>query len=107
MKEHSLIGLRKLEDVTDLFRAAAYDVAHGDHGALAVGERSDRPVDDGARLLREQPLLRSLVPRLRERGPAAGEAPVLPLKALGRDCRPLVLLAGERRERHRAALALA
>src|SRR6266508_6779074 len=105
MQEHSLIGLRKVERVTDLVRAPALDVAEGDHLALDVGQRIDGPVDHGARLGGEK-LVLGAPPLLWRRRPVAPPAVLRATEALGRDRRPRVLhlFAHERRERHRAAL---
>ena len=50
MQENSLMRLRQVQNVTDLVRAPALDVAQLDHLALLVGERRNRAVDERSRL---------------------------------------------------------
>src|SRR5205085_8147731 len=75
VEEYSLIGLRNLQRVTDLFGRPALDVAQADHGALRRRQLPDRALDHGAGLAGEQALLRR--PRLRVRAPVARPARVV------------------------------
>src|SRR5215211_537754 len=96
VQEHSLIGLGKLERVTDLVRAPALDVAEGDHLALDVGQRIDGSGDHVARFGGEK-LLLGPPPLLGGRRPVAPPAVLRATEALGRDrwSRVLQLFARE------------
>jgi hypothetical protein len=65
VQEHPLVGLGKLERVTDLLGTPALDVAERDHGALRGWERLDRVADHAERFGAEQPLLRPALGRRR------------------------------------------
>ena len=45
MQQHPLVRKADLQDVTNLVRIEALDVAHGDNGRLCSRELRDRPVD--------------------------------------------------------------
>src|SRR6185295_1139502 len=91
-------------EVRDLLGAEALDVAQGEHGPWALGERGDRRAQALARVeRREAPL--GVVPGAGRRGPVAGPCVALALEAVRRDRRLALLARPERRERHGAQLA--
>src|SRR4051795_5203578 len=100
MEEYPLIGLRKLEDVTHLFRRPALDVAEADHQPLRRRQLLDRRCDHATHLRRLE-----FLPRLGEPRPATRE---LRVPEPGRIDRRLVLrrFALEAREGKAARLAL-
>src|SRR5438067_4216142 len=99
MEQHSLIRLRKVENVTDLLCAPPFDVAETDYGTLRRRQLGDRVLDNGARLRGQQALFR---PGIRRRDPvASAREAVEPDRLLGRP-----LARAETRERNRPAFPL-
>ncbi len=69
MEEDALVHLGDPEQSQTSSAPQSLDVAEGDHLPLDGRQRFDRGPDSGARLLREQPLLRNGV-RARDAGEA-------------------------------------
>jgi hypothetical protein len=84
VQEDALVALGDPEELANLQRGKTFDVPQPDHHPLARGQRFDRLLDPLADLLREQAILRDLVPAPRVRGPVPGPRGMLRLEeALG------------------------
>jgi len=108
VQEHSLVGLREVQDVARLLGRVALDVAKHDHIALArrqIGDRRQQPI---AQFVVLDPRFDSLPFRWRPR-PPAGALTIAALEAIRVDGRFIAALLGapaQRRERQRALFPL-
>src|SRR6059058_2050424 len=109
MQEHALVRLAELEQLADIVRLPALDVAEDDHVALFRRQLFDRGFQRVERLASAEMLFGQLVPAGRRARPVARPARVLLVEETVRVDRGLVVVgvAGwQRRERHGPALAL-
>jgi hypothetical protein len=90
MKQHALIGLADLENVTNLRCRPTLDITQADHHTLSRWQNIDCRRDHRARLRRLELDLRPLAPRQREREPTPGIGPVGTEKPIDRDS-PLII----------------
>jgi hypothetical protein len=105
MKQHALIGLADLENVTNLRCRPTLDITQADHHTLSRWQNIDCRRDHRARLRRLELDLRPLAPRQREREPTPGIGPVGTEKPIDRDSPLIISSFGlKRRQRHRSCL---